>query len=162
MRTDALDGQALDYWCARALCVDDEDTLRFAAVTPTVVVTAACDAFRHLDAPFTPSTSWADAGTVLDRVDDLRITRHGDDVECDATFADGPSTCGAHARDARVALLRAFVRARFGDEIDPPPPFAHRIEHGAVVRYDPGAPLPDADDDRSTGDSTDIRSIPRM
>ena len=108
-----------------------------------------------------PSASWSDAGAVLDRVDDLRIARHGDDVECDATFVDGPCTCGAHGRDARVALLRAFVRARFGDEIDSPPPFPHRIEHGAVVR-DPGVPLPEADDDRATGDSTDIRSVPRM
>ncbi|RQS28898.1 DUF2591 domain-containing protein [Burkholderia sp. Bp8992] len=162
MQTDALDGKDLDYWCARALCADDEDTLRFTAVAPTVVVTAACDAFRHVDAPFAPSTSWADACTVLDRVDDLRITRHGNDVECDATFVDGPSTCGAHGHDARVALLRAFVRARFGDTVDAPPPFSHRIEHGAVVRYDPGAPLPEPDDDRAAGDSTDIRSIPRM
>ncbi|KAG8152443.1 phage protein NinX family protein [Burkholderia catarinensis] len=162
MRTDILDGKDLDYWCARALCADEEDTLSFTAVAPTVVVTAACDAFRHRDAPFVPSTSWADAGAVLDRVDDLRIAHHGEDVECDATFVDGPSTCGAHGPDARAALLRAFVRARFGDEVDAPPPFAHRIEHGAVVRYDPGAPLPEADDDRAAGDSTDIRSIPRM
>lgn len=162
MLTDALDGKDLDYWCARALCADDEDTLRFTAVAPTVIVTAACDAFRHLDAPFAPSASWADAGAVLDRVTDLRIARHGNDVECDATFVDGPSTCGAHGRDARVALLRAFVRARFGDEVDAPPPFPHRIEHGAVVRYDPGVPIPTTDDDAATGDSSDIRSIPRM
>ncbi|HGL6716386.1 DUF2591 family protein [Burkholderia contaminans] len=162
MRTDALDGNDLDYWCARALCADDEDTLRFTAVAPRLVVTAACDALRRLDACFAPSASWSDAGVVLDRVDDLRIARHGDDVECDATFVDGPSTCGAHGRDARVALLRAFVRARFGDEIDAPPPFPHRIEHGAVVRSDPGVPLPETDDDRATGDSTDIRSVPRM
>ncbi|WP_322085298.1 phage protein NinX family protein [Burkholderia sp. BCC1999] len=162
MQTGALDGKDLDYWCARALCADDEDTLCFTAVAPSVVVTAACDAFRHLDAQFAPSTSWADAGAVLDRVGDLRITRHGNDVECDATFVDGPSTCGAHGRDARVALLRAFVRTRFGDEVDAPPPFAHRIEHGVVVRYDPGAPLPETDDERAADDSTDIRSIPRM
>ncbi|AOL08477.1 MULTISPECIES: phage protein NinX family protein [Burkholderia] len=162
MRTDALDGNDLDYWCARALCADDEDTLRFTAVAPHLVVTAACDALRRLDACFAPSASWSDAGAVLDRVDDLRIARHGDDVECDATFVDGPSTCGAHGRDARLALLRAFVRARFGDEIDAPPPFPHRIEHGAVVRCDPGVPLPETDDDRATGDSTDIRSVPRM
>ncbi|MDN7488735.1 DUF2591 family protein [Burkholderia sp. AU45274] len=112
MRTDALDGNDLDYWCARALCADDEDTLRFTAVAPHLVVTAACDALRRLDTCFVPSTSWSDAGAVLDRVDDLRIARHGDDVECDATFVDGPCTCGAHGRDARVALLRAFVRAR--------------------------------------------------
>ena len=49
MRTDALDGNDLDYWCARALCADDEDTLSFTAVAPHVVVTAACDALRRLD-----------------------------------------------------------------------------------------------------------------
>ncbi|MCM3294283.1 hypothetical protein M3661_29900, partial [Paenibacillus sp. MER 180] len=91
------------------------------------------------------------AGAVLDRVTDLRIARHGNDVECDATFVDGPSTCGAHGRDARVALLRAFVRARFGDEVDAPPPFPHRIEHGAGVRYDPGVPIPTTDDEAATG-----------
>ncbi|MGU8080850.1 phage protein NinX family protein [Burkholderia pyrrocinia] len=162
MRTDALGGKDLDYWCARALCADDEDTLRFTSVAPAVVVTAACDALRRLDATFAPSASWADAGAVLDRVDDLRIAHHGDSVECDATFVDGPSACGARGANARVALLRAFVRARFGDEVDTPPPFAHRIEHGAMARYDPGMPLPETNDDRAAGDSTDIRSIPRM
>ncbi|NTX30487.1 DUF2591 family protein [Burkholderia pyrrocinia] len=162
MRIDELDGNELDYWCARALCADDEDTLRFTAVAPKVVVTAACDALRRPDAQFAPSTSWADAGAVLDRVDDLRIARHGNDVECDATFIDGPSTCGAHGRDARVALLRAFVRARFGDAVDAPPPFAHQIEQGAVVRYDPGVPLPEPGGEATSDDSTDIRSVPRM
>ena len=162
MRTDELAGTALDYWCARALCADDEDTLCFTAVEPQLIVTAACDALRRLDAHFAPSASWADAGAVLDRVGDLRIARRGDGVECDACFIDGPSTCAARATDPRTALLRAFVRARFGDDVDTPPAFAHRIVRGAPVRYDPGAPLPEADDDPAAGDSSDIRSIPRM
>ncbi|WP_269509161.1 phage protein NinX family protein [Burkholderia sp. IMCC1007] len=162
MRTDELGGTALDYWCARALCADDEDTLRFTAIEPNVIVTAACDALRLLDAHFSPSTSWADAGFVLERVGDLRIARRGDGVECDACFIDGPSTCGARAPDLRTALLRAFVRARFGDEVDAPPSFAHRLEHGVAVRYDPGVPIPESDRDPALGDSSDIRSIPRM
>lgn len=162
MQTDELAGTALDYWCARALCANEADTLYFTAVEPQVIVTAACDALRRLDAHFAPSASWADAGAVLDRVGDLRIARRDDGVECDACFIDGPSTCAARAPDARTALLRAFVRARFGDDVDAPPSFPHRIEHGAPVRYDPGAPLPEADRDAETGDSTDIRSVPRM
>ncbi|MDN7907282.1 DUF2591 family protein [Burkholderia diffusa] len=162
MRTDELAGTALDYWCARALCADDEDTLCFTAVEPQLTVTAACNALRRLDARFAPSTSWADAGAVLDRVGDLRIVRRGDSVECEACFIGGPSTCAARATDPRTALLRAFVRAHFGDDVDTPPAFAHRIERGAPVRYDPGAPLPEADDDPAAGDSSDIRSIPRM
>jgi hypothetical protein len=162
MRIDDLDGTALDYWCVRALCADDEDTLRFTAVEPTVVVTAACDALRRMDAHFAPCASWADAGAVLDRVKDMKIATRGDGVECDARFVDGPSTCGARGPNARVALLRAFVRARFGDEVDAPPTFPHRIERGAIVRYDPGVPLPESDRDPAIGDSTDIRSVPRM
>ncbi|KAB0638749.1 phage protein NinX family protein [Burkholderia latens] len=162
MRTDELAGTALDYWCARALCADEDDTLSFTAVEPNVIVTAACDALRRLDAHFAPSASWADAGAVLDRVVDLRIARHGDGVECDACFVDGPSACAARAPHVRTALLRAFVRARFGDEVDTPPSFAHRIERGVPVRYDPGVPLPEADGDSAVGDSADIRSIPRM
>lgn len=162
MRTDALDGTTLDYWCARALCADDEDTLCFTAVEPKVILTAACDALRRLDAHFAPSASWADAGAVLERVGDLRIARHGDSVECDACFIDGPSTRAVRAPDVRTALLRAFVRARCGDDVEPPPSFAHRIERGAAVRYDPGVPLPETDDDPASGDGSDIRSIPRM
>jgi len=162
MRTDELDGTSLDYWCARALCVDDEDTLCFTAVEPKVILTAACDALRRLDAHFAPSASWADAGAVLERVGDLRIARRGDGVECDACFIDGPSTCAARGPNVRIALLRAFVRARCGDEVEAPPSFPHRIEHRVVVRYDPGMPLPEADDDPAAGDSSDIRSIPRM
>nr|WP_249193125.1 phage protein NinX family protein [Burkholderia cenocepacia] len=114
MRTDELGGTALDYWCARALCADDEDTLRFTAIEPKVIVTAACDALRRLDAHFSPSTSWADAGPVLERVGDLRIARRGDGVECDACFIDGPSTCTARAPDLRTAVrccARSCVRA---------------------------------------------------
>ena len=162
MRTDELAGTALDYWCARALCADDEDTLCFTAAEPKVIVTAACDALRRLDAHFAPSASWADAGAVMERIADLRIARRGDGVECDASFIDGPSTRAARAPDVRTALLRAFVRARFGDEVDTPPSFAHRIQRGAPVRYDPGVPLPEADHDPAVGDSSDIRSIPRM
>lgn len=66
------------------------------------------------------------------------------------------------APDVRTALLRAFVRARFGDDVDTPPSFAHRIARGAPVRYDPGVPLPEADDDPAVGDSSDIRSIAWM
>lgn len=47
MRTDELRGTALDYGCARALCSDDADTLRFTAIAPKVIVTAACDALRR-------------------------------------------------------------------------------------------------------------------
>ncbi|WP_176324396.1 phage protein NinX family protein [Burkholderia vietnamiensis] len=162
MRTDELTGTALDYWCARALCADDEDTLSFTAVEPQVIVTAACDALRRLDAQFAPSASWADAGAVLERAVELRVVRRADGVECDARFDDGPSTCAARAPNLRVALLRAFVRARFGDEVDTPPAFAHRMERGMPVRHDVGVPIPSTDHDPATGESSDIRSIPRM
>ncbi|MCA8287232.1 hypothetical protein LGN16_09715 [Burkholderia vietnamiensis] len=77
-------------------------------------------------------------------------------------FDDGPSTCAARAPNLRVALLRAFVRARFGDEVDTPPAFAHRMERGMPVRHDVGVPIPSTDHDPATGESSDIRSIPRM
>lgn len=85
MRVDVLDGATLDYWCARALCADG-DTLRFTAVVPGVVVTAASDGLRRLDAHFAPTSSWADAGSVLERVDDVRIVRYGAGAACVARF----------------------------------------------------------------------------
>ncbi|AOK54949.1 DUF2591 domain-containing protein [Burkholderia stagnalis] len=161
MRIDVLDGAGLDYWCARALCADG-DALRFTAVVPGVVVTAASDGLRRLDAHFAPTASWADAGSVLERVDDVRIVRYDAGAACVARFTGLSGTFAAHGATPRIALLRAFVRARFGDDVDAPPDFPHAVERGAIVRYAPGAPIPESGAVSAAGDSTDIRSVPRM
>ncbi|RQS12310.1 DUF2591 domain-containing protein [Burkholderia sp. Bp9002] len=162
MRVDVLDGAGLDYWCARALCADGEP-LRFTAVAPGVVVTAASDGLRRLDAHFAPTASWADAGGVLERVDDVRIVRYGAGAACVARFTGISGAFAAHGATPRTALLRAFVRARFGEDVDAPPDFPHAVERGgAIVRYAPGAPIPEGGAASAAGDSTDIRSVPRM
>ncbi|MHA7159782.1 DUF2591 domain-containing protein, partial [Burkholderia pseudomallei] len=68
--------------------------------------------------------------------------------------ADGP--------DLRVALARAFVRARFGDAVDTPPEKPHQVRGGKIEPYDAGEPIPQHGDASATGNAGDIRSVPRM
>lgn len=162
MRTDRLDGTRLDYWCARALA-DDDATLRFVAVAPSVVVTVTSGALRKLDQRFAPSASWADAGDVLARADALSVARRDDGrVECTARFAGVRAVGCADGPDLRVALARAFVRARFGDAVDIPPEKPHQVRGGKIEPYDAGEPIPQHGDASATGNAGDIRSVPRM
>lgn len=144
MRTDRLDGTRLDYWCARALAGDDAT-------------------LRKLDQRFAPSASWADAGDVLARADALSVARRDDGrVECTARFAGVRAVGCADGPDLRVALARAFVRARFGDAVDTPPEKPHQVRGGKIEPYDAGEPIPQHGDASATGNAGDIRSVPRM
>ncbi len=109
----------LDYWTARALA-RDELPLIFVAVEPDIVVTVASGGFRRMDSRFSPAAEWADAAVVLERVVELRSTRVGEArASVTASFA-GDGTAATHdahgeGENLRHALLRAFIRARFGD-----------------------------------------------
>lgn len=160
MRTNELEGRPLDYWCARAL-VDDNEEVIFAEVEPRVVVTLTHDALRKLAQPFCPSDEWSDAVTALERADELQWIRTGQGVHCRVRFGDGMPTeaDGAHPR---VALLRAFVQARFGDSVEAPPAMPHAVRHGKVRAYDAGGVPPTYDESAGAGSEIgDIRSVPR-
>lgn len=117
-------------------------------------------ALRKLDQRFAPSASWADAGDVLARADALSVARRDDGrVECTARFAGVRAVGCADGPDLRVALARAFVRARFGDAVDTPP---HQVRGGKIEPYDAGEPIPQHGDASATGNAGDIRSVPRM
>ncbi|KGW35136.1 hypothetical protein Y047_4758 [Burkholderia pseudomallei MSHR3016] len=66
------------------------------------------------------------------------------------------------APNLRVALARAFVRARFGDAVDTPPEKPHQVRGGKIEPYDAGEPIPQHGDASATGNAGDIRSVPRM
>ncbi|PMS38501.1 DUF2591 domain-containing protein [Trinickia symbiotica] len=164
MKVSELDGRALDYWCARAL-VDDDEEIRFAEVEPGIVVTLAHGEFRKLNERFMPTDEWRDAGDILERIRDLQLKAQEGRVLCIARFGDRLDPSEAEGANIRLALSRAFVRARFGDSVDDRyPREPHAVRRGVVTPLATGAVPPSPADDRgAAGDETgDIRSVPRM
>ncbi len=166
MKTSELEGCTLDYWCARAL-VDDAEEIVFAQVEPSVVVTLTHDTLRKLAQPFSPSRDWTDAVEVLERAQALRWLRSEQGAHCWARFgASDASAAEAEAAHPRIALLRAFVRARFGDSVARPPVGPHAVRQGNVHPYDAGGVPPTYGGDAGAAGAAgseigDIRSVPR-
>ncbi|MDA0575711.1 phage protein NinX family protein [Burkholderia gladioli] len=166
MRIDRLDARELDYWTARALA-RDELPLIFVAVEPDIVVTVASGGFRRTDSRFSPAAEWADAAVVLERVVELSSTRVGEGrASVTASFA-GDGTAATHdahgeGENLRHALLRAFIRARFGDTVEPVPTEPHAVSNGRVTPHRAGAPLPrDGERRDAPHDPNEIGALPR-
>lgn len=160
MKTSELDGSALDYWCARAL-VDDDEEIVFIQAEPSVVVTFTHGALRKLAQPFSPSDAWGDAVEILERAEELRWLRSEQGTHCWVRFR-ACDACEADAAHPRIALLRAFVRARFGDVLEAHPVEPHAVRERKVHPYDAGG-VPPTFGDNASADSEigDIRSVPR-
>jgi hypothetical protein len=160
MKTSELDGCALDYWCARAL-VDTNEEVAFIQVAPAIVVTLTHGRLRKLAQPFSPSSEWSDALEILERAQELRWIRAERDARCWVRFDDGALHEG-QAAHPRTALLRAFVNARFGDEVEPHPAAPHTVRAGEIHAYDAGS-VPPTYGDIAGADSEigNIRSVPR-
>ncbi|MGN6316977.1 phage protein NinX family protein [Trinickia sp.] len=160
MRTSELEGRTLDYWCARALAADEEEVI-FIQVEPSIVVTLTHGALRKLAQPFSPAEEWGDALEVLERASELQWTRDERSTRCRARFGQG-AWCEAEGPHPRIALLRAFVRGRFGEAVDDFPATPHAVRHGQVRDYDAGG-VPPTYGDNAGADSEigNIRSVPR-
>lgn len=161
MNTSELDGCALDYWCARAM-VDDDEEIIFAQIEPSIVVTLTHGALRKLAQPFSPSSEWELALELLERAQELRWTRTEHHAHGWLRF-EGGDMYEADGAQPRVALLRAFVRARFGDTVEPYPAVPHAVRAGKVHPYDAGGVPPTYGDNAGAGNEIgDIRSVPRQ
>ena len=161
MKSSELEGNALDYWCARAL-VDETEEVLFTRTEPTVVVTLTHGAMRKLAQPFSPAQDWADAIEVLERASELQWTRTEHGAHCAARFGDAARS-EADGPNPRVALLRVFVQSRFGDSVEAYPAAPHSVREGRIVPYDAGG-VPPTYGDVAGADSEigDIRSVPRQ
>ncbi|TAM08309.1 MAG: DUF2591 domain-containing protein [Paraburkholderia sp.] len=117
MNAADLTGMTLDYWVARSL----HDFVREIYFTDsgTKVAVRGNERGRPWDGRFTPSTSWEAAGVVLERAQrfELRERRDGGEAVCVAEFEGSHRTVEAQGETVRVALLRAFVKSRFGDTV---------------------------------------------
>jgi hypothetical protein len=160
MKVSELEGNALDYWCARAL-VDDQEEVVFIRTEPTIVVTLTHGAMRKLVQPFSPAADWADAIEVLERASDLQWTRGEHGARCTVRF-DRAAQTEAEGPNPRVALLRAFVQSRFGDSVERYPATPHAVHQGRTRPYDAGGVPPTYGDVAGTdAEIGNIRSVPR-
>jgi hypothetical protein len=109
---------ALDYWVARSLH-DFVREIHFTDSGESVSIRGN-DSGRPWDGRFTPSTSWEAAAAVLERAQRLEVRERTDQgaAHCVAQFEGGQRTAEGRGDSLRVALLRAFVESRFGDNVD--------------------------------------------
>ncbi|POR48244.1 uncharacterized protein DUF2591 [Paraburkholderia eburnea] len=118
MNVADLTGLELDYWVARSL-PDFVREIYFTDSGETVAVRGN-DRGKPWDGRFEPSTSWDAAGVVLDRAVrvELHERREGEPAFCVAEFVGSHRTAEAHGATTREALLRAFVKSRFGGTVE--------------------------------------------
>ncbi|AFT86852.1 phage protein NinX family protein [Paraburkholderia phenoliruptrix] len=117
MKVADLEGLALDYWVARSLH-DFVREIQFTDSGETVAIRGN-DRGRPWDGRFTPTTSWDAAAVVLERARRLEMRERSEEgpAHCVAEFEGGRGTVEGRADSVRVALLRAFVESRFGDNV---------------------------------------------
>jgi len=117
MNVADLTGITLDYWVARGL----PDFVREIYFTDsgTKVAVRGNDRGKPWDGRFTPSTSWEAAGVVLERAKrfEVRERQAGELVRCITEFEGAGQVIEAEGDCVRIALLRAFVKSRFGDTV---------------------------------------------
>ncbi|MCG5073121.1 phage protein NinX family protein [Paraburkholderia tagetis] len=118
MNVADLSGLALDYWVARSL-PDFVREIYFTDSGETVAVRGN-DRGRPWDGRFEPSTSWEAAGVVLDRARRFELSEGhtGEPARCVAQFEGAHGKVEARGATTREALLRAFVKSRFGDTVE--------------------------------------------
>lgn len=97
MKTDELTGSALDYWVARA-----------EEIEPTV----------DTQMKFCPSSSWADAGPIIER-EHIMISWNRDHWIATVTaFFEGDAGRVVKGPTALVAAMRAYVLSKLGETVD--------------------------------------------
>jgi hypothetical protein len=105
MKVSELEGGKLDYWVARAEGMDHE----------TATFRTAQDKHR----PFTPSSSWADGGPIIES-EDYCLPRINTNVGALHHGGYASSTPGGfcfYGNTPLIASMRAYVATRFGEEV---------------------------------------------
>ncbi|MEM5331256.1 phage protein NinX family protein [Paraburkholderia sp. JHI2823] len=154
-----LAGAELDYWVARALheCASE---ISFAD-DPGSVFIKGYDRGGDWNGRFAPSSSWAAASLVLDRTRRLQIdVNAASAVHCVAEFAGSTGNFEADGISAREALLRAFVKSRFGDHVGAN--LGGRARPDGASLAEPVIGLTRGATPAPEGERGDIRSLPRQ
>lgn len=163
MNVADLTGMTLDYWVARSL----PDFVREIYFTDSgaKVAVRGNDRGRPWDGRFTPSVSWEAAGVVLERAQRMELYEPsvGVPARCIAWFRGAQGVEEAQGDSVRIALLRAFVKSRFGDVVgellhQPQALLGERVERIG----EPGAVGDVADMPTPDGRIGDIGSAPRF
>lgn len=109
MKTAELEGVLLDYWAMRALGYERAGDLPLG-------ITGCFPDGKPM--PWNPSQVWAQAGPIIER-EKIMAAWNGDHwvagVAVDVERPDGKVSKGA---EALVAVVRAFVVSKFGDEVE--------------------------------------------
>lgn len=120
MRTSELTGALLDYWVARAEGLEAEVRSYQQDPFGKGVVTVHYCNLKKGNRPFSPSTRWAQGGSIIER--EMIELSHDRDWREDGQF--GRVWQGNHAGygymdgdTPLIAAMRAYVASKFGAEV---------------------------------------------
>ena len=113
-----LEGAELDYWVARAEGFDKTTEQQQRDHLYLKIIGDAC----HLPSggAYRPSSDWSQAGPIIDRGEVAGISpakKGKPGWEATACSLSAKSTRAHYGRTALVAIMRAYVAGRFGDEV---------------------------------------------
>jgi hypothetical protein len=128
MKTAELTGAALDYWVAKADCLECIVETRETTNGPEKVCWLVINGVPYFgERPYSPSTNWSSGGPIIER--EKIPVWWGGDMEWHAALAtanpDGSGGIDVRAGYADtfigptplIAAMRAFVASRFGEEV---------------------------------------------
>ena len=120
-KVDELDGAELDYWVAKGeglhkLTEQQEGNQLYLKIIGESCYLPSGGAYR-------PSSDWSQAGPIIDRgeVAGISPARNGrPGWEATACGLSAKSKRAQYGRTALVAIIRAYVAGKFGDEVPDP------------------------------------------
>jgi hypothetical protein len=120
-KVNELDGAGLDYWVAKGEGLDKPTEQQQRDHLYLKIIGESC--YLPSGGAYRPSSDWSQAGPIIDRgeVTDISPAKNGrSGWEATACGLSAKSTQAQYGRTALVAIMRAYVAGKFGDEVPDP------------------------------------------
>jgi hypothetical protein len=117
-KVQELDGAELDYWVAKGEGFDNPTEQQQHDYLHLKIIGESC--YLPSGGAYRPSSDWSQAGPIIDRGEIAGISpakngRPG--WEATSCSLSAKSTRTQYGRTALVAIMRAYVTGKFGDEV---------------------------------------------
>ena len=120
-KVDELDGAELDYWVANGEGLDKPRDQQEGNQLYLKIIGEFC--YSPSGGAYRPSSDWSHAGPIIDRGEVAGISPAGNGRpgwEATACGLSAISTRAQYGRTALIAIMRAYVAGKFGDEVPDP------------------------------------------
>ena len=120
-KLNELDGAELDFWVAKGEDLDKPTEQQQRDLLHLKIIGDSC--YLPSGGAYRPSSDWSQAGPIIDQgeVAGISPTKNGrPGWEATACGVSAKSTRTQYGPTALIAIMRAYVAGRFGDEVPDP------------------------------------------